>query len=94
MVRKQKSDLWKTLTIIALAWLFINTYYLSVLSSRIAKLSTVITQSPLPERIEIPTSSTAIKTGYFLLAYAPLMLGIVFLGLIVIVLLVGNSITI
>lgn len=84
----KKLDLWKVLVIIALAWLMLNTYYLSLLFSKVTKLSALIT-SPnatypitiFPEYINMPT--TIPKTGYFVLAFSPLLLGIVFICLVV-----------
>lgn len=86
----KKLDLWKLLVIVALCWLMLNTYYLSLLFSKVTKLSALITSpnvtypvSIFPEYTEIPTKSTMVKTGYFLLAMSPLLIGIVFVILIV-----------
>lgn len=86
----KKLDLWKLLVIIALCWLILNTYYLSLLFSKVTKLSALITTpnvtypiSIFPEYVEIPTKSTIAKTGYFLLAFSPLLLGIIFVVLII-----------
>lgn len=83
---KEKVDFWKASIVIILVWMVINTYYLNSLYTTM-NLSSGWSLPMTSPQIEFPTSSTSIRTGYFVLAFSPLFLNVILTIVIIFVLL-------